>query len=135
MSEKKPKLKKLKSGHTKWQTTKIIIYSILTVWIIITFAMLGIIALMQPPYEQLNAMQGVYQLVTIAMIQGVIGYVIKSTIENKSKYGTAPYGGVGVAEGVFQGTSLSINEMAAGNYNDQPTTGVATYQETTYEST
>lgn len=78
--------------ESKFQTTKVIVFSILLVWSLVTFAMLGLISFGNLEFDQMSGLQSVYQLVTVALVQGVIGYVVKSTIENKSKYGDKPYG-------------------------------------------
>ena len=104
---------KLLKSKPRLQTTKVIIYTILLAWLTFTMFILGAIVYTEPSQEQMSSMESMYQLITIVMIQGVIGYLIKSTMENKSKYGSVPYGGVNIPTMVLSSDNQEINNIVA----------------------
>lgn len=87
------KVNKVADGKmSKFQTTKVIIFIILSVWVCCTYGILYLLAFETVRDMKIVEIMSIYTQVTLAMNTGVIGYIAKSTYENKNKYGNTPYG-------------------------------------------
>lgn len=78
---------------TKVQTTKLIVITVLIIWILCTFSILATLIFKDSLIDsRIVDIMGIYGQVTLVMNAVVLGYLAKSTYENQHKYGTTPYG-------------------------------------------